>query len=221
MNLIKVDFHTHTHFSGDSNTPIAELIKSARACNLDRVVVTDHNVLAGALEAWLAAPDLIIPGEEIQTTEGELLAAYVTVEVPRGLEPLEALKRLRDQGAFISISHPFDPHRSGWSRKTLELITPQVDAIETGNARVLKAEHNRLAQAYAQEFNTAGTAGSDAHHPSEIGRMYSRLPYFHDAESLRVAIRSAEICGKPSSAWVHLHSTWAKVEKAVKPQVNE
>ena len=75
MHLIKVDFHTHTHFSGDSNTPIAELIKSARACNLDRVVVTDHNVLAGALEAWRAAPDLIIPGEEIQTTEGELLAA--------------------------------------------------------------------------------------------------------------------------------------------------
>lgn len=218
MNLLNVDFHTHTHYSEDSLTPIAELIKSARARNLDRVVVTDHNVLAGALEAWRAAPDLIIPGEEIQTTEGELLAAYVSVEVPRGLEPLEALKRLRDQGAFISISHPFDPQRSGWSQKTLELITPQVDAIETGNARVLKAEYNHLAQAYAQKFNAAGTAGSDAHHPSEIGQMYCRMPYFHDAESLRVAIRSAEICGEPSSAWVHLHSTWARVEKAIKPR---
>lgn len=214
--MLKVDFHSHTHYSEDSVTRVTELIESARARGLDRVVITDHNRLAGALEAWRAAPDLVIPGEEVQTTEGEFLAAYVSTEVPRGLAPLEALKRLRDQGAFISISHPFDPHRSGWSHETLDLIAPQVDAMETGNARVFKAEYNRLAAAYAKEHGLAGTAGSDAHHACEVGRMYALLPEFHDAESLRAAIRTAQVCGEPSPTWVHLYSVRARLLKAVK-----
>lgn len=212
--MLKVDFHTHTHYSADSITPVEKLIAAARASGLDRVVVTDHNVIAGALEAWRAAPDLVIPGEEVQTSEGEFLAAYVTEKVPRGLAPLEALKRLRDQGAFISISHPFDPHRSGWSRATLDLIAPQVDAIEIGNARVLKPDYNRQAAAYAERLGVPGNAGSDAHHQSEIGRMFALLPDFHNAESLRAAIRSAQVRGKVSSPLVHLYSVWARLVKA-------
>ncbi len=211
--MLKVDFHTHTRYSEDSLTPIHELISAARKRGLDRVVVTDHNVLTGALEAWRAAPDLVIPGEEVQTSEGELLAAFVTVVVPRGLEPLEALRRLRKQGAFISISHPFDPQRSGWSRETLDLIASQVDAIETGNGRVLTPAYNQRAAEYAASLGLPGTAGSDAHHPSEVGRMYTLVPEFNDAESLRLAMRSARVCGEPSSPLVHLYSVQAKAVK--------
>jgi len=135
---------------------------------MDRVVVTDHNTLRGALEAFKAAPDIVIPGEEVQTTEGELLAAFVTEEVPRDLEPLEALKRLKDQGAFISVAHPFDPHRSGWRLETLEMLVTHIDAIEIYNARVIRARYNELAQKFAAAHNLSGTAGSDGHHPSEI-----------------------------------------------------
>ena len=214
--MLKVDFHTHTHYSEDSLTPIDRLIAAARACGLDRLVVTDHNTFAGALEAWRRAPELVIPGEEVQTTEGEFLAAFVTEEVPRNLEPLEALKRLRSQGAFISISHPFDPQRSGWSRGTLDRIAPQVDAIETGNARVLKPEYNRQAAAYAASLGLPGSAGSDAHHHSEVGRMYSLLPEFNDAESLRAAMRSARVCGESASPLVHLYSMQARVVKRMR-----
>ncbi len=211
--MLKVDFHTHTHYSLDSITPIGKLIAAARARGMDRVVVTDHNTLTGALEAWRAAPDLVIAGEEVQTTEGEFLAAFVSEEVPRGLEPLEALRRLRGQGAFISISHPFDPQRSGWRRETLDHIAPQVDAIEVGNGRVLLLEYNRLASVFAEGLGLPGNAGSDAHHQSEIGRMYSLLPEFHDAESLRAAIRSARVLGRVSSPLVHLYSTRARLVK--------
>ena len=214
--MLKVDFHTHTHYSKDSLTRIDKLIAAARSRGLDRIVVTDHNVLAGALEAWRAAPGLVIPGEEVQTTEGEFLAAYVTVEVPRGLAPLEALQRLRDQGAFVSVSHPFDPQRSGWSRATLDLIAPQVDAIETGNARVFVPRYNRQAAAYAESLGLPGTAGSDAHHQSEVGRMYALLPEFHDADSLRTAIRSAQVYGRSSSPLVHLYSMRARTVKALR-----
>lgn len=212
--MLKVDFHTHTYRSKDSITKIEELIKAARMRGIDRVVVTDHNTLTGAREAYETAPDLIIPGEEVQTTEGEFLAAYVTVEVPRGLEPGEALKRLRDQGAFISISHPFDPHRSGWKLSTLELLASHVDSIEVFNARVLSSRHNQIAQRFAAEHDVPGTAGSDGHHPSEIGQAYTLLPEFHDAESLSAAIKSAQVGGSLSSPLVHLYSTRAKIIKA-------
>jgi len=214
--LLKVDFHTHTYHSKDSITSIKQLITAAQKRGLDRVVVTDHNTLGGALEAYEAAPDLIIVGEEVQTTEGEFLAAFVTQEVPKGLEPLEALKRLKDQGAFISISHPFDPNRSGWSMATLTTVAAQVDAIEVFNARVVDARHNQLAAEFAAELGLPGNAGSDGHHPSEIGQAYSTVPDFHDAESLRRAMRSAQIGGRISSPFVHFYSVWARVVKASK-----
>ena len=123
---LRVDFHCHTIHSSDSLTRIPAIIQAARRIGLDKLVITDHNTIDGALEAFQLAPDLVIVGEEVKTTEGEFLAAFVTEPLPKKLEPFEALSRLKDQGAFISISHPFDPVRSGWSRETLERLAPHL-----------------------------------------------------------------------------------------------
>ncbi len=211
---MKVDFHCHTHYSSDSLTPIRSLIDAARRRGLDRIVVTDHNSIGGAQEAHALAPDLVIVGEEVQTTQGEFLAAYVKEAVPKRLEPAEALARLKAQGAFISISHPFDAQRSGWPPETLEWLAPQIDAVEVLNARVVEARYNSLALAFAQRHSLPGGAGSDAHHPSEIGRVYSELPDFHDAATLRQAIREARQEGKISSPLVHFYSVWARIKKS-------
>ena len=72
------------------------------------------------------------------TTGGEILAAFVTEEMSPFLTPQETIRRLRDQGAFISVAHPLDDHR-GWSLEALEAITPLVDAIEVFNARCVEA----------------------------------------------------------------------------------
>ena len=211
--MLRVDFHSHTYYSPDSLTTIEELINAARRQGLDKLVVTDHNCLAGAREAYAAAPDLIIIGEEVQTTQGEFLAAFVTEELPKGLEWQDALKRLKDQNAFISLSHPFDPQRSGWSLETLIELAPQVDAIEIFNARVFKQMHNEQALNFALNYNLAGTAGTDGHHPSEIGKAFSIVPDFHDAASLRLAIKGAEVGGRIASPFVHFYSSWARVQK--------
>lgn len=211
---MKVDFHCHTHYSSDSLTPITALIEAARKRGLDKIVVTDHNSITGALEAHALAPDLVIVGEEVQTTQGEFLAAFVTDPLPKRLEPEEALKRLKDQGAFISISHPFDPQRSGWPLETLEWLVPKLDAVEVLNARVLNAEYNRLAAEFALTHNLPGNAGSDGHHPSEVGWVYSDVPDFYDAASLREAIKSAQHFGKISSPFVHFYSSWARIKKS-------
>jgi predicted metal-dependent phosphoesterase TrpH len=182
---------------------------------MNRVVVTDHNRIEEAFKAKDLDPDFIIIGEEIETTEGEILAAYMTEEIPPGLPPLEVIKRLRAQNAFISISHPFDPNRKGgWNIKALRSILPHIDAIETFNARCLRPVYNNRAQAFASEHGLMGTHGSDAHAPFEIGRGSLILPNFHDSQSLRVSLKEAVSPRlKLSAPWVHLTSRYAAWRK--------
>ena len=113
MTHLRVEFHCHTIASKDSLTRPRDLVDTCRRKGIDRVVVTDHNTVAGARAAHVLDPELIIVGEEIMTTRGEILAAFVSEEVPIGLSPQETIRRLKDQGAFISVSHPFDRWRAG------------------------------------------------------------------------------------------------------------
>ena len=209
--MLTVEFHCHTIYSKDSLTSPELLLATCQRKNIDRVVITDHNTIEGALHARQLAPDRVIVGEEIMTSAGELLAVYVSKEVPPGLAPQEAIARLREQGAFISISHPFDILRSGrWKRTDLLSILPLVDAIETFNARCLWPGFNHRALAFAHHHDLPGTVGSDAHTAFEVGRATLCLPDFHNPESLRAAIRHGQQQGGLSSAWVHLASMYAK-----------
>lgn len=216
--MLRVDFHCHTLRSKDSLTSYAALLQTCQRKGIDRVVVTDHNTIRGAREAQELDAGKVIVGEEIMTGQGELLAAFVEEEIPRGLPALEAIQRLREQGAFISVSHPFDFNRNGhWELADLERIAPLVDAIEVFNARCLQAEINRRALEFAQAHGLAGTAGSDGHAAFEVGRGHLVLPDFVDAASLREAIQQAQVVGKLSSPWVHFASVYARWVKAIRP----
>jgi len=208
--LWKIDFHCHSEYSRDSRSKLRDLIQRAKDAGLDRLVLTDHNTIRGALAARELDPDFVIAGEEILTTRGELLAFFVEREVPKGLSPEAAIERLRAQDAFISVSHPFDLNRHGWQQNELDGIRPLVDAIEVFNARCLLHSTNQRAAAYAARHGLAGTAGSDAHLVSEVGRALTLLAPFDSAEGLRKALPAATIEARYSSLWVHLGSTLAK-----------
>lgn len=214
--MLRVDFHCHTVYSKDSLTSPEALLRACWRKKIDRVVVTDHNTIRGALEAQKLDPERVIVGEEIMTEQGELLAAFVREEVPRGLPPLEAIRRLRQQGAFISVSHPFDFTRSGsWKLADLEKIAPLVDAIEVFNARCLQAAFNHQAQVFARLHGLAGTVGSDGHAAFEIGAAYLLMPEFEDALSLRRALKQAQVVGRLSPPWAHFASVYARWVKAM------
>ena len=144
-------------------------------------------------------------GEEIMTTRGELCASFVKEKIPRDLSPQKAIDLLRQQGAFISVSHPFDPQR-GWDLKDLLDIKDMVDAVEIYNARCLDNKYNLKAVEFARQFDLGGTVGSDAHTPFEVGRVGVILPFFRDADELKTVIRQGYVQGKLSPAWVHLIS---------------
>ena len=213
--FIKVDFHVHSIASKDSLTKGEDLYQRSKQLGLGKLIITDHNTIAEAVRLQKAHPDDVIVGEEILTTRGEILAIFVSEEIPKGIEPLEAFKRLRDQGAFISLSHPYALKRHGWTEEEMEEYLPWLDAIETANARNLK-EMNRSAADFAAAHHLHGTAGSDAHGLRELGRMGLSLPDFHTADELREAIASAEIFGKESPLWYRYYSRKAVFLKALK-----
>ena len=217
MNQLRVDFHCHTISSKDSLTRPADLVKTCRRKGIDRVVVTDHNTIAGARAAQAIDPELVIVGEEIATTRGEILAAFVMEEIPKGLTPQETIRRLKDQGAFISVSHPFDRERNGhWQEKDLLEILPSVDAIEVYNSRCMQPRFNRDARQFAEKHRLAGTVGSDAHAAFELGRSLMMLEPFSGPEGLRAVIRRGIPQVRWSPPWVHLTSRYAVLYKKLK-----
>jgi predicted metal-dependent phosphoesterase TrpH len=217
--MLQIEFHCHTVYSKDSLLEPEQLIKAARKKRLDRLVITDHNTIMGAIEAKKIAPDFVIVGEEIMTQDGELLAAFVQEEIPPRLSPHEAIKSLREQGAFISVSHPFDLLRSGhWELPALLEIVPFIDAIEVFNSRCMSARYNQQAKNFANQHNLIGTVGSDAHTAFEVGRARLVLPEFEDAETLKVALRDAQFITWLSSPFVHFTSRYAVwYKKATRP----
>ncbi len=215
--MIFLEFHCHTNASKDSLTRPADLVSVARRKGIDRVVVTDHNSIAGAREARTIDAELIIIGEEIMTTEGEILAAFVTEEIPANLTPQETIKRLKEQGAFISVSHPFDEMRNGgWKEDDLLEILPFVDAIEVYNSRCMFPRFNRRAREFAEKHNIAGTVGSDAHAAFELGRSLLLLDQFTGPDEMRAVIRGAKMKVKWSPWWVHFVSRYASMKKKFK-----
>jgi predicted metal-dependent phosphoesterase TrpH len=212
--FLKLEFHCHTHYSNDSLTSPAELLQVCRRKGIDRIIVTDHNNIEGALRTRDLDPGRVIVGEEIMTTGGELLAAYVKELVPRDLKPAEAIARLRQQGAFISVSHPFDPRRPGaWRLNDLLEIAPLVDAIEVFNARCFRNTPNRQAEAFAVDHHLPGTVGSDAHSPYEIGLATQTVPFFNDPQTLGKALWQGRRQVRLAGPWVVFYSAFARLRK--------
>ncbi len=212
--FLSVEFHCHTSFSKDSLTRPADLVAACQQKGIDRVIVTDHNTIAGARTAQKIDPERVIIGEEIMTTRGEILAAFVTEEIPAKLSPKETIQRLRDQNAFISVSHPFDEWRSGgWKEEDLLEIIPFVDAIEVYNSRCMRPVFNQRAAEFAKKHNLAGTVGSDAHAAFELGRSLVLLEPFEGPDGVRKVIRDAKFQTRWSPPWVHLTSRYASIRK--------
>jgi predicted metal-dependent phosphoesterase TrpH len=150
------------------------------------------------------------------TTCGEILAAYVTENIPPGLSPQETIKRLHDQGAFISVSHPFDAWRSGaWNLEDLLKIASRVDAVEIFNARCMIPSGNYRAREFAHLHSLPGTAGSDAYAAFELGAASLTLPQFKGPDELRYVVREGKVEGRLSPFWVHFVSRYAHLYKKV------
>lgn len=211
LELWHVELHSHSHWSKDSIVRPETIRRILDQQKIARIAITDHNTIEGALEFQRLAPDRVIVGEEIMTTQGELLGYFMKETIPYGLTPQATIERLRDQGAVISVSHPFDRLRKGaWEEINLMRIIDQVDAIEVFNARCLFPEDNVKAARFAAHHNLHGTVGSDAHSREEYGRAVQVMTPFEDAQGFIASLNVAQAKQRYSGWWVHAHSMTAK-----------
>ena len=200
---IRAEFHCHTVCSMDSSNKLQPLLETARQRGIDKLAITDHNTIRCALKAKELAPELVVVGEEVLTDKGELLAYYVKEEIPKHTPYMETILRLKEQGAFIAVPHPFDLRRHGWPMEDLLALLPHVDALEVFNARCLRKGINAQALAFAQEQGMPMLAGSDAHSLVELGLASVDLPDFNSPDELREAVKSAQISGRLLSVKDH------------------
>lgn len=215
-NWGRVELHQHTCASKDCLIQPQKLLDHCERVGIDLVAITDHNSIAGALAAKAIAPERVIVSEEIETTQGELLGYFMTELIPGGLEPIEAIQRLRAQGAVVSVSHPFDQTRGPkWTYDQLMAITPLVDAIETFNARCLTNKPNEKAARFAREQGLLGTVGSDAHSLYEVGRAALNMPTFNKAAGFLEALKTAQLHTRLSPWFVHLFSRYAAIYQRI------
>src|SRR5215472_6680445 len=98
--MLRVDLHLHSHYSHDGRSSLEQLISRARECGLDRLALTDHNTIEGALRLVEIAPELAIAGEEAKTLEGEVIGLFITGRVMPFLRPEDAMDAIHDMGGL-------------------------------------------------------------------------------------------------------------------------
>lgn len=215
MRRIRVDMHTHCEASRDSITPLGVQAARIKEVGLDVVFATDHDTIDGALRLReLADGYRLIIGEEITSADGDLIGLFLERAVPRGLSGEETIARIHEQGGLVSVPHPFSRNRNHRIRRAaLERLWPQVDCLETFNAREAFRSDNDRAAAFAAEHGIPAALGSDAHTPWELGRAHLEVDDFTDAPSFLASLRGGTPHGTLAGVGVHLQTRYAKLVK--------
>jgi predicted metal-dependent phosphoesterase TrpH len=207
MTLIRVDCHLHTALSGDAVTTIDELAERVEQERLDVIFITDHNVTAAAVEAAERGIGArVIVGEEIRTTDGDVIGLFLTDRIPYVLPLAEAIAKIRERGGLVYLPHPFDPGRSTIKPAISERLCSEgvADIVEVFNAKIevpnsdfnTPEDPNWQAARLAARYDLPGGAGSDAHDPEGIGAAYLEMPDFDGPADFLASLREATITGE-------------------------
>jgi predicted metal-dependent phosphoesterase TrpH len=179
----RFDLHVHSTASADSTLPSGMALLRARELGLRGIAFTDHDRLT-MMES--AQPELVlIPGAELSTEWGDLLALGITelpdcdLGVPRIIDSIHA------QGGVAVIPHPFTGLPNSMNERTAEIIDI-VDGLEVTSPR--RTADNSRARRLARQNRKAELGGSDAHVLDEMGRAWT-ICDCPDAEGLLDAIR--------------------------------
>ncbi len=176
--------------------PPLEVARRCRQLGLSPIFLTDHDGIDGARELQEASYPTVI-GQEILTTEGELIGLFLTEPVPKRLSPEEAIAAIKQQGGLIYLEHPYDVGRRNLGEDAIERIADQIDIVEVFNGRSLP-EINEKARDLRDTLGVPGGAGSDAHRLGEIGRVYVEIEPFDGAADFLQKLRDARIVTAPS-----------------------
>ncbi|HUK49513.1 MAG TPA: PHP-associated domain-containing protein [Terriglobales bacterium] len=188
MPLLKIDLHVHTVGSPDAHTIREDLPAIIRKRGLDGVAVTEHDNFDPP-----NLPDaLILPGVEVSTREGHVVALGVRESILADLSADETIQRIHDQGGVAIVAHPYDPVSVCVKIARLHV---RPDAVETMNADALSFFFcNWLARRDAIRHKLPQVGCSDSHIPETIGDAYTVIDSAStNLEDILDAIRAGRI----------------------------
>lgn len=173
---MKCDLHIHSYVSYDSISSPKNIIKEALKKGLDCIAITDHGEVKAFDEIKKYASSkgiLVIRGIELKSDKGDIIGLNIKDKIPEGLSAQETIERIKYQGGFVVIPHPFFKYYQ--FKEDLHHFLGKIDAVEILNASISK-EANQKAFRFVVRNNIPFTAGSDAHSPSFVGGSYLEIP---------------------------------------------
>jgi predicted metal-dependent phosphoesterase TrpH len=174
----------HSRYSHDSSTGLEELAARARELGLNRIALTDHNTAEGALALRELEPELVIAGEEVKTTEGEVIGLFVSRTIKAWQRPEAVMDEIHEMGGLVYVPHPFDRWRANFAPHRLVALADRIDVIEGYNQWADTAA-NQAATEIARDLAKPVAYGSDAHSLGELGHSWIEVePFAGPAELL-------------------------------------
>ena len=220
-NVLSVELHAHSELSYDGRDPVELLLEQAEAVGLDALAVTDHDEIDASLEAAALAEKyglVGIPGMEISSAAGHVLALGIEELVPAGLGYDETLARIRDLGGIAVIPHPFQTSRHGVAAHISRDQLAAADAIEVYNSRLFTGRANRQAERFADARDRPMTAGSDAHIAEMVGQAVTEVDAYHrSAEGVLDAVAEGRtsVVGKRTPWFISVQQFGGGVKRRV------
>lgn len=155
---MKVDLHVHSKYSEDGYQSVSFILNSCRKRRIGAVAITDHNSFAAYHDAEDNGDIIVIPGEEVSSSEGHILALGIDREIPRGMGVKETIDAIHEAGGVAIAAHPY----RWWSGLGVKNIIPEFDGIEGRNGKSMPQDNWR-SRRLAKRMGKFVTAGSDAH----------------------------------------------------------
>jgi predicted metal-dependent phosphoesterase TrpH len=204
LPFLRLDLHVHTEGSPDAHTRIKDLPRIVRGKNLDGVAITEHDHFTPTSFDEI----IILPGVEVSSAEGHIVALGVHEIVPKGLPADRTIKEIHDQGALAIIPHPYDPV---CECVRISRLQNRPDAVETRNADALSFTiSNYLARRDAHKFGLPEVGGSDAHIPQSIGDCYTVVnSASREVDDILAAIKSGR--AHPEGHATSMMNKWRKL----------
>jgi predicted metal-dependent phosphoesterase TrpH len=194
--LGRADLHLHTRASDGLMSAQALVDFVEYATDLDVIAITDHDETCASLEAreWAARQQYrveVVPGVEVSTRDGHLLALFVE-DRPPALRGLQATAEwVLARGGLCIAPHPF----TRWTHSlNTRALCPAVEhnllaGMEVFNASLAGRASQPRAVDFVERFGLARIGASDAHMKGMVGLARTRFAG-RTAHDLRHAIET-------------------------------
>ncbi|MBN1167344.1 MAG: PHP domain-containing protein [Methanospirillaceae archaeon] len=219
--MLACDLHVHSSHSRDGESSITDIIREAERRGLFGIAITDHDTMSGVTEALaIETPLMIIPGIEISTRQGHLLALGIKEPVAPGQDIFSTVTEIRECGGISVLPHPFHRYRHGAGLIIPEVIAV-VDAVEVYNSRYIIGTANRQAVKAAGRYHKPMVGGSDAHRASYVGYGLTYIDAKPDLLSILTAIRDGktEYGGRKTPLMVYTgqsaRNSWNRIKRRI------